>query len=130
MKFYQFIRIYAGYGLVYISYKTSFYILNKLFSMVDEIIESDPNVSNNTNDGAMKTCKENVRGIMRDQTALIKALKHVKRFGDKAISTIIKPIASIIGYVLLKFPALKRVYRVLKSAKIIISSCSANNCKV
>ena len=136
MKFYQFIRTYAGYGLVYVSYKASLYILGKLFSMVDEIIDNEPNASNNTNvllnsnDGAIETYKEQVRGgngdiILRGETVLSNALKHVKKFGDKSISAIIKPIAYAIGYLLLKFPALKGIYGAFKNAKLIIASALA-----
>lgn len=143
MKFYQFIRIYTGYGLVYISYKTSVFILNKLFDMVDEVvdsetevvdsktevIDSETNVSNN-NDGFIETYKKKPRGgdnglILKTGNVLSKALDHVKRFSDTSISKIIKPIASTIGYLLLKFPALNKIYRAVKNLKQIIASVMA-----
>jgi len=135
----KFHKIYAGYGLVYVSYKGSLYILGKLFSRVDEIIDTEPNVSNNTNvlpndnDGVItkhdyETCKEvvniiSVRGgnggiVVGGITALSKAWKHFQKFGDKLVSSIITPISNALGYILLKFPELKSVYYPLKGVKI------------
>lgn len=70
----KFIRLYLAYALMYISFRTSLYLLNELFSMVDEIIDTDNNAANNNNeliDGTngivtthdYNTCKEVVNTI-------------------------------------------------------------------
>lgn len=140
MEIYRFLRVYAGYGLVYVSYKASLSILDKLFSMVDERIDTDPNVLSDSTDGVItthdyETGKKivdiiSVRGgkgdiILRGATGLSKVWKHSQRFGDKLISNIIKPTADTIEYLLVKFPVLKNIYDVLKHAKIIIASTLA-----
>jgi len=45
----KFIRLYT---LMYVSFRTSLslYLLNELFSMVDEIIDTDNNAANNNNE--------------------------------------------------------------------------------
>jgi hypothetical protein len=37
----KFIRPYLGYILMCVSFRISLYLLNKLFSMVDEVIDTD-----------------------------------------------------------------------------------------
>jgi hypothetical protein len=43
----KFIRPYLAYALMYGSYRISSYLLNQLFSKVDEIIDTDNNTANN-----------------------------------------------------------------------------------
>ena len=70
----KFIRPYLAYALMYLSYRLSLYLLNELFSMVDEVIDTDNNAANNNNeliDGTngigtthdYNTCKEVVNII-------------------------------------------------------------------
>ena len=53
---------------------------------------------------------------------IIKSFDHFKTFGGKAISTIVRPIMNILGYLLLKSPALKGIYNKVKIGKVILSS--------
>ena len=51
-----------------------------------------------------------------------KTVNHIKKYGDKTISTIIKTIVEVLGSLLLKFPAFKNLYNVIKSVKIVFVS--------
>lgn len=46
----KFIRPYFAYILMYVSFRILSYLLNELFSMVDEIIDTDNNAENNNNE--------------------------------------------------------------------------------
>ncbi len=143
----KFIRPYIAYFLGFLLYKSSLYTLNKLFNMVDEIIEIDTDTSNDTNalpDGTndiitthdYDTCKEvvkivNVRGgqndlVLRGPVGLIrKQFSSIIKFNGKVISIILRPFAKAVGYLLLKIPALRNIYDVVKKVKVVLASVLA-----
>lgn len=138
MKNLQFPRSYFAYAFAYLTYRISLYTLNKLFNMVDEIIDSDTNaLSDSINDISTthdyETCKEvtniiSVRGgqnglLARGEVGLIsKSFASITTFNNKVISIILRPIANILGHLLIKIPALKRIYDVVKTVKIMVAS--------
>jgi hypothetical protein len=143
----KFIRPYTAYVLMYVSYRISLYLLNELFSMVDEIIDTDRNAQNNNNEliegtnGIVtthdyNTCKEvvnilNMRGgqngiLARGAGGVIQvSFQHLRKFGGKTVSIILKPIAKSVGFVLMKIPMLQAVYKTVKTGKVIIASSAA-----
>jgi hypothetical protein len=145
-KFIKFIRPYTGFGMAYLSYRISVYILSELFNTIDEIIDTDTNPPNNTNElpddtidiitthdyatGKAIVNAISTRGghgqiaqIARRGGGIIrKQLNSIITFGQKFISTLVKPVANILGYLLLKIPALRSIYGTVKTAKTVIGS--------
>jgi len=143
----EFIKPYLGYALGYVSFRISSYLLNNLFSMVAEIIDTDNNAENNNNeliDGTngivtthdYNTCKEvvNIITIRGGQNGLLprgaggviqESFQHLGKFCKKGVSIILRPIAKSLGFVLLKIPMLKDVYKAVKTVRVIIASSLA-----
>lgn len=150
----NFLRLYLAYALMYVSYRTSLYLLNELFSMVDEIIDvdeivhTDHNIANNNNnnkriDGTndIVTTHDynkwkavikaiNLRGgqiqILPNTVGVIKgSIQHLGKFCGKGVSIILKPIANSLGFILMKISVFKAVYNGVKTAKVIIASSAA-----
>lgn len=143
----KFIRPYLGYILMCLSFRISLYLLSKLFSMVDEVIDTDNNAANNNNeliDGTngivtthdYTTCKEvvnitNMRGgqnglLPRGAVGVIQgSFQHLGKFCGKGVSIILRPIAKSLGFLLVKIPMLQAVYKVVKTGKVILASSVA-----
>nr|YP_010283264.1 hypothetical protein MKU01_pgp110 [Psammodictyon constrictum]YP_010283352.1 hypothetical protein MKU01_pgp022 [Psammodictyon constrictum]ULD16383.1 hypothetical protein [Psammodictyon constrictum]ULD16471.1 hypothetical protein [Psammodictyon constrictum] len=145
----KFIRLYLAYALIYASFRTSLYLLNELFSMVDEIIDTGNKAANNNNNNELidgtndivtthdyNTCKEVVNAITTrgGQNALLPrgavgviqgSIQHLGKFCRKGISIILKPIAKSLGFVLMKISVFKAVYKAVKTGKVIIASSAA-----
>ena len=137
----KFIRAYTGYFFGLLSYQILLYTLSKLCDQVDEIISTDTS-KNVLLDGTKDTVtshdynigKEIVnitktRGgqsiVIRGEGAvdlIRKAGSNIKIFGGKTISIAIKPISKALGYIIIKFPPVKKVLDVIKTTKVIIAS--------
>lgn len=137
----KFMRLYLAYGLIYLSFRTSLYLLNELFSMVDEIIDNNNNELIDDTNGLVtthdsNTCKEvvnaiNMRGgqnglLLRGAVGVIQGLiQHVGKFCGKIVCIILKPIAKSIGFVLMKISVFQAIYKVIKTGRVIIASSVA-----
>lgn len=142
-KFLEFIVPYTAFGVAYLSYRISVYTLSELFNTIDEIIYTNTNPRNNVNTlldeisdittkhdyDTGKTILHiiNTQGGQNDLIGrgaigiLTKQFKSITNFNKKIVSTLIKPIGKIIGYLLLHIPVLKRIYGHAKTAKLVIA---------
>lgn len=126
----KFLKPYVGYTSGFLSYKLSIYIMSEFFNIVDHII--DTNQSDNIK--ALPKGNNNLTPNSGGQNDLLpigavgivsQSLTRLKNFGAKSTFIIIRPIAELVGYLLLEIPMLKGIYDTIKTGKVILASMIA-----
>lgn len=138
----KYVRVYAGYFFAYISYKTLFYTLSQICDKVDNIIVNDNNnnslpneIKNISTTHKYRIGKEIVniirtRGgqggiIIRPEGVIILGKNILLLFKLIAETVITTPLSQAIGFLVMKFPAAKKVYTGFKATKVLIASVGA-----
>jgi len=137
----KYVRVYAGYFFAYMSYKAIFYTLSQICDQVDEIIANDNNnsmpdeIKNISTTHEYKIGKEIVNiirthggqgGIVIRPEGVITLGKNVVLLAKIIAETVvITPLSKAIGFIVMKFPAAKKVYRGIKATKVVIASIGA-----
>ena len=134
----NFIRVYSGYCLGFASYRILLYVLSTICEQVDGIIYADMLKNKNVlPDGTeqigpsydYKVGKEIVEVIKTRVGELIIYIydKDVIYVAKKAISLTgkvvyigVKPISKAIGFVVMKYPPIKKVHKMIKVSKKVI----------
>lgn len=141
MNINKYVIAYAGYFFAYMSYKTIFYTLSQICDKVDEIIVDD---NNNSLPDRIKdistTHKYNIGkeivnilrtrgeqgGIIIRPEGVITLAKNVLLFAKLIAETVVITLLSkAIGFIVMKFPAAKKVYTGVKATKVVIASIGA-----
>ena len=137
----KYVRVYAGYFFAYMSYKAIFYTLSQICDQVDEIIDNDNNnsmpdeIKNISTTHKYKIGKEIVNiirtrggqgGIVIRPEGVITLGKNVVLLAKIIAETVvITPLSKAIGFIVMKFPAAKKVYTGIKATKVVIASIGA-----
>ena len=137
----KYVRVYAGYFFAYMSYKAIFYTLSQICDQVDEIIANDNNnsmpdeIKNISTTHKYKIGKEIVNiirtrggqgGIVIRPEGVITLGKNVVLLAKIIAETVvITPLSKAIGFIVMKFPAAKKVYTGIKATKVVIASIGA-----
>ena len=137
----EYLTVYGGYFFGYLSYKAIFYALSQICDQVDEIIANDNNnsmpdeIKNILTTHKYKIGKEIVNiirargeqgGIVIRPEGVITLAKNVVLLAKVLAETVvINPLSKAIGFIVMKFPAAKKVYTGIKATKVVIASIGA-----
>jgi hypothetical protein len=141
MNISKYLRVYSGYVLAYLSYKTIFYTLSQICDQVDEIIANDNNnllpdeikdISTTHKYNVGKEIVNIIRtrggqgGIIIRPEGVFTLGKNLLLF-SKLIAelVVVTPISKAIGFLVMKFPVAKKVYTGVKAIKVVIASIGA-----
>ena len=137
----KYVRVYAGYFFAYMSYKAIFYTLSQICDQVDEIIANDNNnsmpdeIKNISTTHKYKIGKEivNIIRTRGGQGGIVIRPEGVITLGKNVVlltkiiaeTVVITPLSKAIGFIVMKFPAAKKVYTGIKATKVVIASIAA-----
>ena len=127
----KFLRAYLGAIVMYLTYRSSMYVLITLFDMIDEIIDiaeiqlsgvNNKTVTTHSNE----TCKEIVNAInQRGGADNLIAVNKKRRLVNELIRKSLKPIANFLGQIIKSVPIVKKVYKSIQTLKTAIASAIA-----